>query len=73
MGFTFLFMCLLIFLFTSMRSPIVLILYYMMDTNFIEKTIGYQAPEVEVVEVEVERGFEGSTGTGGTGENMGWG
>lgn len=45
----------------------------MMDTNFIEKTIGYQAPEVEVVEVEVERGFEGSTGTGGTGENMGWG
>ena len=42
-----------------------------METIFIEKQANYQAPQVEMIEVEVERGFEGSTG--GTGENMGWG
>ena len=31
----------------------------------------YEAPMMEIVEVAVEHGFEGSTG--GTGENMGWG
>lgn len=31
----------------------------------------YQTPQVEVIEVEVEYGFSGTTG--GTGEDMGWG
>jgi len=36
-----------------------------------EKIMNYVAPQVELIEVVVESGFEGSTG--GTGENMGWG
>lgn len=36
-----------------------------------EKIMNYVAPKVELIEVVVECGFEGSTG--GTGENMGWG
>lgn len=49
-------------------SPIILILLIIMDTN---EFVKYVTPAVEIIEVEVERGFEGSTG--GTGENMGWG
>ena len=41
--------------------------------DYMENVLNYVAPQVELIEVEVERGFEGSTGTGGTGENMGWG
>ena len=34
----------------------------------------YESPHVEVIEVEVEKGFASSSGeTGGTGEDMGWG
>lgn len=33
--------------------------------------VKYEAPAVEVVEVEVEKGFAASQG--GTGEDMGWG
>ena len=46
-------------------SPIILII---MKTNEFVKN---ETPAVEIIEVEVGRGFEGSTG--GTGENMGWG
>ena len=36
-----------------------------------EKMFGYVAPQVEVIEVEVEKGFAGSPGgTGGTGSNL---
>lgn len=33
----------------------------------------YEAPLVEVVEVQVEKGFASSGDAGGTGEDMGWG
>lgn len=33
--------------------------------------VKYEAPAVEVVEVEVEKGF--AVSQGGTGEDMGWG
>jgi hypothetical protein len=39
-----------------------------MQTN---EFVKYVTPEVEIIEVEVESGFAGSTG--GTGEDMGWG
>ena len=36
-----------------------------------EKMFGYVAPQVEVIEVEVEKGFADSLGgTGGTGSNL---
>lgn len=38
--------------------------------------VKYDAPQVEIIEVEVEKGFAGSDTDGdstGTGENMGWG
>ncbi len=31
-----------------------------------QKELKYEAPVVEVIEVEVERGFEGSNGSGST-------
>lgn len=40
-----------------------------MEANYSVKN--YQAPQIEVIEVEVECGFVGTTG--GTGEDMGWG
>ena len=39
--------------------------------TMMENLLNYVAPQVELIEVVVECGFEGSTG--GTGENMGWG
>ena len=68
----FLFICVLDFLynFDAGASSYIILITVMMETKFIKKT-NYQAPLLEVIEVEVEHGFAGSTG--GTGEDMGWG
>lgn len=36
-----------------------------------ENVMDYVAPQIELIEVEVEKGFAGSPG--GEGEDMGWG
>lgn len=39
-----------------------------------EKMYAYEAPQLEVIEVEVEKGFAASDGdAGGEGSDMGWG
>lgn len=41
-----------------MRSPIVIRNFmFMKETNFAEELVKYDAPQVEVIEVEVEKGF----------------
>ena len=71
MGFTFLFICVLESPFElRCRSPIVLNTFLIMKkVEFVK----YDAPLVEVIEVEVEKGFATSSeGDGGaTGEGMG--
>ena len=42
----------------------------MKQATFADSNCNYQAPAVEIVEVEVELGFAGSTG--GSGSDMGW-
>ena len=42
-----------------------------MEKEFMKEELFYQAPQIEVIEVTVEKGFAASTG--GTGEDMGWG
>lgn len=39
--------------------------------KFIKEALAYESPQVEVVEIAVEKGFASSTG--GSGEDMGWG
>lgn len=39
--------------------------------GFREEALAYESPQVEVITVEVEKGFASSTG--GSGEDMGWG
>lgn len=38
-----------------------------------EKMYAYESPQVEIIEVEVEKGFASSGDAGGTGSDMGWG
>ena len=48
-------------------------IFHFMDK---EKMYAYEAPQVEIVEVEVEKGFATSNGdgdAGGEGSDMGWG
>ena len=44
----------------------------MKNMEFVENVVNYDAPQVEVIEVEVEKGFAASDGygeTGGVGTN----
>ena len=42
----------------------------MKQATFADSNCNYQAPAVDIVEVEVELGFAGSAG--GSGSDMGW-
>ena len=62
MGFTFLFICLLLsFLATFDAVAPSYLIHLIMKVN---EYVKYEAPEVEIIEVEVEKGFAGSTGAG---------